>query len=317
MTDQITLSSSDTTLSVLIWNHQPVITLAMIDKAHQREEGTAGRNFRRNRQYFIENEDYFRLTHSDIAQFDEFRRIKISPRGIIVFTLAGYMMLVKSLTDDLAWKVQRELVNNYFKSYQTAPQWAEPTLKDLFNLGHSIEKTLVEVTHTQKGDIISVDKLEQPSAKTSPQKPTVSTKPVWIPIVEAFFTEIERENILETMRKNMLISNEVITSAKGNKTTHSCLFFRPSNLIAFFHKTPHLFELLSTSGILTAKALLLSLKKSAVLAFAGKEKEKGIPIDPKSPFKTRRVSHLIAIDLVVLEQDYGMVMPKSQQIAIV
>ncbi|HNQ43870.1 MAG TPA: hypothetical protein PKI59_05545 [Candidatus Cloacimonadota bacterium] len=32
------------------------------------------------------------------------------------FTESGYLMLVKSLTDDLSWAVQRELVNSYFRA---------------------------------------------------------------------------------------------------------------------------------------------------------------------------------------------------------
>ncbi|OSM07623.1 hypothetical protein MAIT1_05002 [Magnetofaba australis IT-1] len=32
----------------------------------------------------------------------------------MLLTQSGYLMLVKSFTDDLAWRVQRELVNRYF-----------------------------------------------------------------------------------------------------------------------------------------------------------------------------------------------------------
>lgn len=34
---------------------------------------------------------------------------------MVVITESGYMMLVKSFTDDLAWEVQRMLVNTYFQ----------------------------------------------------------------------------------------------------------------------------------------------------------------------------------------------------------
>lgn len=33
----------------------------------------------------------------------------------MLITETGYLMLVKSFTDDLAWKVQRELVDSYFR----------------------------------------------------------------------------------------------------------------------------------------------------------------------------------------------------------
>ena len=37
----------------------------------------------------------------------EKRTLKIPPKGLTVLTEMGYLMLVKSFTDDLAWKVQR------------------------------------------------------------------------------------------------------------------------------------------------------------------------------------------------------------------
>lgn len=40
-----------------------------------------------------------------------------APSGYLI-TETGYLMLVKSFTDDLAWKVQRELVDTYFKARQ-------------------------------------------------------------------------------------------------------------------------------------------------------------------------------------------------------
>lgn len=92
-----------------------VVTLAMVDRVHQRPHDTAGRNFRENRGRFIEGDDYLELTA------DEIRRQSLghvfpprTPKGIVL-TESGYLMLVKSFTDDLAWKVQRDLVNGYFR----------------------------------------------------------------------------------------------------------------------------------------------------------------------------------------------------------
>lgn len=50
-----------------------------------------------------------------------------APNSLILITESGYLMLVKSFTDDLAWKVQRELVNSYFKLRETMPDLAEST----------------------------------------------------------------------------------------------------------------------------------------------------------------------------------------------
>ncbi len=106
-------------LSVITYRNRPVMTLAMIDLVHQRPEGTAGRNFRENRDRFIQGEDFF------VQNLDEFRRAFPSAapvRGsgeIMLLTESGYLMLVKSFTDDLAWKVQRELVKSYFRAQPT------------------------------------------------------------------------------------------------------------------------------------------------------------------------------------------------------
>jgi hypothetical protein len=312
MLNQFTLSSTGTTLPILTWNEQPVITFSMIDESHKREEGTASRNFRRNLKHFIDGEDYFRLTHKEIRTLDEFRRVKKLPSELVVLTLAGYTMLTKSLTDDLAWKVQRELVNSYFKPYKTAPQKAELTLDDILKTGHALEKTLVEIVHTKNGEIINVGK-QEPEIIVHNEESTVLETPSWLLIVETFFDEIENGSIPEKMCQNMLLAKALISTNER----HDCLFFRLSNLMAFLRKTPRFGDLMHESSIQTASILLEQLKAAGVLAFNGKMKEKGIPIRPNTPSDTnvKRVSHLVAIDLVVLEQNYGVVMPNSREIA--
>ena len=93
-----------------------VVTFKDIDMVHERPDGTAGRNFRENRNRFIEDEDYFVLNQPDEIRLFGFERPQGgTPKEIILLTEQGYLMVVKSLKDDLAWKVQRELVNTYFK----------------------------------------------------------------------------------------------------------------------------------------------------------------------------------------------------------
>lgn len=101
-------------LSVKEFNGQRVVTFKDIDMLHERVEGTAGRNFRDNKKHFVENEDFFFIKPADIGN-NEIRRSEINNKGTYLITESGYLMLVKSLQDDLAWKVQRELVNNYFR----------------------------------------------------------------------------------------------------------------------------------------------------------------------------------------------------------
>lgn len=45
----------------------------------------------------------------------EIRTAEINNAGTYFLTKNGYLVLVKSLSDELAWIVQRELINNYFK----------------------------------------------------------------------------------------------------------------------------------------------------------------------------------------------------------
>lgn len=91
-----------------------VVTFKDIDNCHGRPEGTASRNFRSNREHFIEGEDYFYVDLTDNEIRRQFGAGKNAGRTIVLLTESGYLMLVKSFTDDLAWDVQRELVNRYF-----------------------------------------------------------------------------------------------------------------------------------------------------------------------------------------------------------
>lgn len=104
----------DTDIVAKEYQGRMVVTFKDIDDCHKRPEGTASRNFRKNREHFIENEDYFTISP------DEFRRTignmdKRQNNYVILLTESGYLMTVKSLHDDLAWKVQRMLVNSYFR----------------------------------------------------------------------------------------------------------------------------------------------------------------------------------------------------------
>ena len=73
---------------------------------HERPEGTARKRFNNNKRHFIEGEDYFNLSVND-SLVSEKRTLEIPNRGLTVFTESGYLMLVKSFTDDLPWQVQR------------------------------------------------------------------------------------------------------------------------------------------------------------------------------------------------------------------
>ena len=110
--DIIKISNKD--LQVKQYKGQRVVTFKDIDMVHERAEGTAKRNFNENKKHLIKDIDYFEVKQSDFQKY-EIRTLEIPNRGITVLTESGYLMLVKSLQDDLAWEVQRELVNRYFR----------------------------------------------------------------------------------------------------------------------------------------------------------------------------------------------------------
>lgn len=156
-----------------LYNNQPVVTFKDIDFVHERPDGTANRNFRTNKKHFIENVDYYKISS------DEIRRNRLATisdavkRPMLFFTESGYLMLVKSFTDDLAWEVQRQLVNSYFrlkeinnnepykvknKTYMGVPCM---TVKDLaFLCGYDRSSISIYVRENSLGELLTYNKLK-------------------------------------------------------------------------------------------------------------------------------------------------------------
>lgn len=109
---------------IKVWNGQRVVTFKDIDTVHKRKGGTSKRNFQNNKKHFIEDLDYYVITQNNVKgknfPNENYGFKNIPPRGIMVLTESGYLMIVKSFTDDLSWDVQRQLINGYFKSKTTS-----------------------------------------------------------------------------------------------------------------------------------------------------------------------------------------------------
>lgn len=117
---------------------QRVVTLAMVDEVHERPEGTARRNFSENRPRFIEAEDFFEVTAHEIRTQSLAEAFPPRTSKGILLSESGYLMLVKSLSDDLAWDVQRQLVRSYFRP--SAPSFAVPqNLSEALRLAADLE----------------------------------------------------------------------------------------------------------------------------------------------------------------------------------
>lgn len=113
---------------VVIKEHdgQRVVTLRDVDELHGRTDGTSRRTFSTQRKHFIEGEDYFvRNTYEALTEYS----VK-APNGLILLTESGYLLLVKTFTDDLAWQVQRQLVKAYFKVRQAEISQTVPTSQE-------------------------------------------------------------------------------------------------------------------------------------------------------------------------------------------
>lgn len=136
---------NNTDLQIKEFNGQRVVTFKDIDTLHERVDGTAKRNFNENKKHFIDGEDYFVIAKSLKYenrtlgnQNNEIRGLEIPNRGITVLTESGYLMLVKSFTDDLAWTVQRQLVKSYFRIKTGSYNSKGITKDDVFELIKSL-----------------------------------------------------------------------------------------------------------------------------------------------------------------------------------
>lgn len=130
MTSLSTVQINQQAVTVKEYHGQRVVTFKDIDQCHGRPDGTARKRFNDNRQHFVEGTDFFTLKPSDIQKSEKrtsgIALEDVNNRGTAFITESGYLMLVKSFTDDLAWIVQRQLVNSYFRKPTTLE---DPTLK--------------------------------------------------------------------------------------------------------------------------------------------------------------------------------------------
>jgi hypothetical protein len=104
-------------LEIKEWNNLRVISVYDIAKLHEREVKRVNEQFKRNKEKFIKNIDYFVITREEMMKspFATALSKYSNNKEEVLFTESGYLMLVKTFTDDLSWKIQRMLVNSYFK----------------------------------------------------------------------------------------------------------------------------------------------------------------------------------------------------------
>lgn len=116
------------------YNGQRVVTYNDIDLVHGRTEGTARRNFSANKERFIEGIDYYKISANEIRADKIFDISNKAHQDVVLITETGYLMLVKSFTDDLAWSVQRELVNHYFRNREEKVEKPKPKRREVVDI---------------------------------------------------------------------------------------------------------------------------------------------------------------------------------------
>ena len=112
MKEVVTIAGKD--IVAKTYQGKRVVTFKDIDFVHERPDGTANRNFHQNQERFIEGEDYIKIVPDKICRDGLLQIFHELASPTTLFTVTGYLMLVKSFTDDLSWRVERELVNSYF-----------------------------------------------------------------------------------------------------------------------------------------------------------------------------------------------------------
>lgn len=146
MNDMITIENTE--MQIKEYNGQRVVTFKDIDTVHQRPTGTARRSFNKNKKHFIEGEDYIKICVDEIRTHKIFDISNKARADIVVLTESGYLMITKSLTDDLSWAVQRQLVNAYFRVKNLQEELV--TLAELENLRNEHPKYLTSSTPVPK-----------------------------------------------------------------------------------------------------------------------------------------------------------------------
>ena len=98
------------------WREQRVLTTAQIAERFGCPVDNIQRNFNRNRDQFIENEDYFKLTGDALRDLRTICPEVVAPRTPVLYlwTEWGVLLHVKMINSDEAWATYKKLVKFYF-----------------------------------------------------------------------------------------------------------------------------------------------------------------------------------------------------------
>lgn len=157
---------NSTSIAIKEYRGQRVVTFKDIDAVHKRPDGTARKRFNDNREHFVEGEDFFVVNQpSEIRTLGIQRPQGGTPEVVTLMTESGYLMLAKSFTDELAWKVQKQLVNGYFRAREMQNQFSSlsPQLQTLINIEmrqQEAERRMAEIEANSAETSLAVDTIK-------------------------------------------------------------------------------------------------------------------------------------------------------------
>ena len=164
----------NTEIPLVEYQGQPVVTFAMIDQAHQRPEGTARKRFSDNRDRFTEGRHYYLVDSKGLSVLrTEFPGVfgANAPQAMLI-TERGYLKLVKTFTDDLAWDIQDQLIDVYFRAKQHVVEHQDD-LDLMIQQNAMIGKAIMEMKAQREAmTVIQQDVADIKAALPSPQTHT-------------------------------------------------------------------------------------------------------------------------------------------------
>lgn len=177
--DAPTMAIGDHDLIVREYRGERVVTFDVINKLHNKI-GASQRNFSSNKKHFVEGVDYYffkglngRQTLCDGSYNNSSELPKNANFAFYLFTQTGYLMLAKSFNDELAWQVQRELINGYFmnKNQEKAPENLFGVMRLMIN---ALEESQKMVQETALKLEVANEKIVELDERTS-----ITIHPTW------------------------------------------------------------------------------------------------------------------------------------------
>jgi len=113
MSNEITIGNE--TINRIEWKNQLVITTAEIAKYHELDVKVINQKFRRNKENFILDKDYY-IVNTEYLRSHGVTTISNMDRSdeTFLFTESGYLRFVKTINDEKAWKAYNVLIESYF-----------------------------------------------------------------------------------------------------------------------------------------------------------------------------------------------------------